>query len=400
MSIDQEVSMDFRFTEDEKDFRMEVRNWIKKVVPERWYELDHGEWEETDESWAISREFHKKLGQKRWLAPAYPKKYGGGEISHMKRLIIAEELARNRAPVGVETEIAVNWVGPSILLFGTEEHKLKHAKGVATGDLVFCLGYSEPSAGSDLASIMTTAIEDGDDYVINGSKIWTSYGHYADYCWLVARTDPNAKKKYHGVSMFIVDMKSPGITVRPIINILNHHSFNEVFFNDVRVPKKDLIGEKNNGFYQLMISLDYERSSIGVAAGLKHMLEELVELAKERGKNNDPIIRQKIAEIASSIEVSRMMCYRIAWMYSKNLHPSYESSMSMVFMSEIIRKMVQVAMDIAGPFGQLEMDSKYSILKGRIARDYLRSLSIGIGGGTNEIQRNIIAMRGLELPRK
>ena len=200
--------------------------------------------------------------------------------------------------------------------------------------------------------------------------------------------------------MFVIDMKTPGITVRPVINLLNCHSFNEVFFEDVRVPKENLVGEKNNGFYELMIALDYERSSVGVAAGLKGALEDLVELAKERGCGNNPLIRQKFGEMASAIEVSRMMCYRIAWMYSKNQHPSYESSMSMVFMSELLRKLAQIGMDIAGPYGQLEQDSKWSVLHGRIEKEYLRCISIGIGGGTNEIQRNIIAQRGLGLPRK
>jgi len=396
--------MDFRFTQEEEAFREEVRQWLKKETPQRWIELDAGLWEETEESWALSRQFQRKLGQKGWLAPAYPREYGGLEMSHLKRLILAEELAYNRAPVSIEVEISANWVGPAIMLFGTEEHKKKYLTEVAKGDSIFCLGYSEPNAGSDLASLQTRAVEDGDGYVINGQKTWCSYAHYADYCWLGARTDPDAPK-HKGISMFIVNMKTPGITVRPLINILNRHSFNEVFFDDVHIPKESLVGEKNNGWYQLVMALDFERSLIGSAAASQRMIEELVEYVKETKRNgetiaDDPLINDELAEIAVENEVLRMMCYRIAWMYSKNLHPSYESSMSLLFSSELLRHLANVGMHVLGPYGQLDVGSKRAVLNARIMRAYLTALSIGVGGGSNEIQRNIVAMRGLGLPRQ
>lgn len=395
--------MDFSFSEEEERFRQEVRLWLKKEIPQRWFELDPGIWEETEESWAISRQFQRKLGQKGWLAPAYPREYGGLELSHTKRLILAEELAYNRAPVSVEVEITVNWVAPTIMLFGSEQQKKDYITRVARGEIIFCLGYSEPNAGSDLAALQTRAIEVGSEYVINGQKIWCSYGHLADYCWLAARTDPDAPK-HKGISMFIVDMKTPGITVRPLINVLNRHSFNEVFFDDVRIPKENLVGQKNNGWYQLVIALDFERSSIGVAAGQQRIIEELVQYARETKRNgepisHDPLVRNELAGIAVENEVLRMMCYRIAWMYSKNLHPSYESSMTMVFASEVTRRLANVGMRILGHYGQLDRDSKWAPLQGRIMRMCLSALSIGVGGGSNEIQRNIIAMRGLGLPR-
>jgi hypothetical protein len=396
--------MDFRFTEEEEAFREEVRQWLKKEIPPRWIEIDAGLWEETEESWALSREFQRKLGQKGWLASAYPKEYGGSEMSHMRRLILAEELNYNRAPVSIEVEISVNWVGPAIMLFGTEEQKKKYVTEVAKGELIFCLGYSEPNAGSDLASLQTRAVEDGDGYVINGQKSWCSYAHYANYCWLGARTDPDAPK-HKGISMFIVDMKTPGITVRPLINILNRHSFNEVFFDDVRIPKESLVGEKNNGWYQLVMALDFERSLIGTAAVNQRLIEELVQHAKEADHGgarlaDAPLIKDELAEIAVENEVLRMMCYRIAWMYSKNLHPSYESSMSLLFCSGLLRRLANVGMRVLGPYGQLDMDSKWAVLNARIMRVYLSALSIGVGGGSNEIQRNIVAMRGLGLPRQ
>ena len=395
--------MDFRFTEEEVAFKAEVHQWLKQEIPQRWTELDPGIWEETEESWSISRQFQRKLGQKGWLAPAYPKEYGGLELSHMKRLILAEELASNRAPISVEVEITVNWVAPTIILFGNERQKKEYGTRVAKGEIIFCIGYSEPNAGSDLAALQTRAVKVGDEYIINGQKIWCSYAHLADYCWLAVRTDPNMSK-HKGISMFIVDMKTPGITVRPLINILNHHSFNEVFFDDVRIPKDNLVGQENNGWYQLVIALDLERSSIGTAAAQQRIIEELVGYAKVTKRNgkpiaNDALLRNQLAEMAVENEILRMMCYRIAWMYSKGMHPSYESSMTMVFSSELMRRLANVGMHIMGHYGELDRDSKWAPLNARIMRMYLSSVSIGVGGGSNEIQRNIIAMRGLGLPR-
>jgi len=396
--------MDLRFTEDEEAFGQEVRQWLKQEVPERWIKLDPGIWEETEESWELAREFQRKLGQKGWLAPAYPKEYGGLELSHMKRLILAEELAYSRAPVSIEVEVTVNWVGPSIMLFGTENQKKDCVTGIAKGDIIFCLGYSEPNAGSDLASLQTRAVEVGDEYVINGQKTWCSYGHLADYCWLAARTDPDAPK-HKGISIFIVDMKTPGINIRPLINILNRHSFNEVFFDDVRIPKENLVGQKNSGWYQLMMALDFERSSIGYAAANQRVIEGLVKYAKETTRNgeplaNNPLIRNELAQLTVENEVARMMAYRIAWMFSKGLHPSHEASMSMIFVSEVMRRAADVGMRILGHYGELDRDSKWSVMNAEIMRMCLSSLSIGVGGGSNEIQRNIIAIRGLGLPRK
>ena len=396
--------MDFRFSEDEEEFRQEVRQWLDQEIPPRWAELDPGIWEETEESWALARQFQRKLGEKGWLAPAYPREYGGLDLSHMKRLILAEELAYNRAPVSIEVEIMVNWVGPAIMLFGTEAQKKDYVTRVARGEIVFCLGYSEPDAGSDLASLKTRAVEVGDEYVINGQKTWCSYAHLADYCWLAARTDPVAPR-HQGISMFIVDMRTPGITTRPLINVLDRHSFNEVFFDDVHVSREGLVGQKNNGWYQLVIALDFERSSIGYAASNQRIIEELVRYAKETSKNGeplarDPLVRHELAQLAVENEVARMMAYRIAWMYARGLHPSYESSMSMVFVSEVMRRTASAGMRILGHYGELARGSRWAVMNARIMRLCLSALSIGVGGGSNEIQRNIIAMRGLGLPRK
>lgn len=396
--------MDFTFSKEEEGFREEVRQWLKQEIPARWVELDPGLWEESDESWALLRQFQRKLGQKGWLAPAYPKQYGGSEMSHIRRLILSEELYYHRAPVGIEMEISVNWVGGAVLLFGSEQQKGKYLAEVAKGESCFCLGYSEPNSGSDLASIQTRAVETDDSWVINGQKTWCSFAHYANYCWLGARTDPNAPK-HRGISMFIIDMKTPGITVRPLINVLNCHSFNEVFLDDVRVPKDALVGERNQGWYQLAMALDYERSLIGTAAANQRLIEELIQYVKESkdsgiGNGDDPLLKDELAELVVQNEVLRMMCYRIAWMYTQGLHPSYESSISLLFSSELLRRIANVGMRVLGHYGELSQDSKLAVARARMMRTYLSCISIGVGGGTNEIQRNIVAMRGLGLPRQ
>jgi hypothetical protein len=356
------------------------------------------------ESWAITREFQHKLAKRGWLAPAYPVEYGGSNMNAIKRLILSEELTYNFAPTGIETEILVNWMGQGIMHFGNEKQKKEFGPKIARGEIVLCAGYSEPNVGSDLASLQTSAEEKGDEYIINGQKIWCSYAHHADYCWLAARTDKQAPK-HLGISLFIVDMKTPGITVRPLINITGCHSFNEVYFDDVHVPKDCLVGVKNQGWYQLAVALDFERSNVQSAADARRILDYLLKYVKKTRRNGvllskDPVISNELASLAIELEVSQMMCYRIAWMHSRGLHPSYESSMGMLFTSATLRRISDLGVRLLGPYGLLDKQSKWAMYNGMMMRACLCTLSIGLGGGTNEIQRNIIAMRGLGLPRK
>jgi alkylation response protein AidB-like acyl-CoA dehydrogenase len=265
------------------------------------------------------------------------------------------------------------------------------------------LGYSEPDTGSDLASLRTTAVEDGDSYVINGQKTWSTIAHLADYAWLIARTDPDGHR-HRSVSLFIVDNKSPGVSIRPLINIVGVHSFNEVFFDNVRVPKKNLIGEKNMGFYYLMTALDFERLMVGIG-GFRRIFEELVEYVqktrcdgKPLGKN--PLVRQKLAEIATRIEIAYLFYWRTAEMLDKGLVPSVESSLLKLTTTELSRHLADAAMEILGPYGLLEAGSKWTPFRGMAPRGYLDCVSATIGAGTSEIQRTIIATRGLGLPRK
>ena len=396
--------MNFEFTPEQEAFRSEVRDYLQREVPPRWKELAYMVWEEDDESWEITKTWNRKLGEKGWLALTWPKEYGGQERSPIDQLILDEEIARMGTPQGIETMMTIGWVCPTVMIFGTEEQKKTYLPRAAAGEIAFCIGYSEPGAGSDLASIRTTAVEDGDMFVINGQKVWTTIAHRADYCWLAARTDPDARK-HQGMSMLIVDMKTPGLTVRPLINVLGFHSFNEVFFDDVRIPKENLVGKKNQGWYQLVVALDFERSFVSTPASMKQTIEMLVRYCKETYRNGkllseDPVIRRNLSEIAVQVEALRLLCYRVTWLQTLGKVPNYEASVTKVVSSDLLGAIADIGMKILGPYGQLDRGSKWAPLQGRILRSYLTSFSIGIGGGTSEIQRNIIAMRGMGLPRR
>ncbi len=396
--------MDFTFSSEQEAFRSEVRQFLKEEVPQRWKDLGYQMWEETDESWEITKAWNRKLGDKGWLAMTWPEVYGGSNRSLLDQLVLDEEMSAYGTPTGVETMITIGWVCPTLLLFGTEEQKQAYLPRAAKGDLTFCLGYSEPDAGSDLASVQTTAEEKEDHFLINGQKVWTSMAHRADYCWLAARTDPDVPR-HKGISMFVVDMNTPGITVRPIVNMLGFHSFNEVFFDQVKIPKDNMVGEKNAGWYQLAIALDFERSGGGMHAGLRSILSELVDYCKETQRDGqrlseNPTIRYKLAQVSADIEALRLICYRVIWMQAESKSLSYQSSASKVFGSELLQRLAEVGMEILGPFGQLDRGSKEAVLGGKITRAFLNAPSVGIGGGTSDILRSLIAMRGLSLPRK
>ncbi|MCP4750696.1 MAG: acyl-CoA dehydrogenase, partial [Proteobacteria bacterium] len=345
-----------------------------------------------------------KLGAKGWLTLTWPKKYGGLERSPIDQLIMDEEMSAIGTPTGGESSMTIGWICPTIMMFGTEEQKAKYLPPAARGEITFCLGYSEPNAGSDLAAVQTTALEDGDEYVLNGQKVWTTVAHRADYCWLAARTDPDAPR-HKGISMFAVDMKTPGITVRPLTNIMGFHSFNEVFFDKVRIPKEDLVGKKNNGWYQLAVALDFERAGVEIPANAKTMIDSLVHYCRKTRRNGvplyeDPAIRKKLARLAVDTEILRLLCYRITCMQVNGKNSNYEASASKVFGSELFERVANIGMEIIGPYSQLDRGSKWAVLNGLMPRSFLNSPSIGLVGGTSEIQRSIIATRGLGLSRQ
>ena len=389
--------MRFEFTPEEKAFRQELKDFLKK------------DWKEdlnvvagSEEWWAIEMGMRKKIAEKGWLALSWPKEYGGNDATVMQQVIFTDEWSYAHAP-GRDGE-GIGYIGPAIMVHGTEEQKKQHIGGIARGEVVWCQGYSEPEAGSDLASLSTRAVLEEGEWVINGQKIWTSQAHFADWILLLARTDPDAPK-HRGITMLLVDMKTPGVSVRPIIDMTNGHVFNEVFFDNVRVPEGNVVGEVNRGWYAGMTLLDFERSGVEYAAVSRRALDETVKFASETRVNGKsliqvPTVRNKLAEMAVNVEVSYMLSYQIAWLQSKGEVPNKEASMGKMFGTEIEQRTFQTAMQILGLYGQMIPGSKGAPLHGFIENNYLKSIADTIQSGTSEIQRRIVATRGLGLPRE
>lgn len=397
--------MNFDFTDEEKAFRQEVEDFARMELP--------ANWDERSLYWPagygtvpmLEKEFKEdydqmlhKLGKRGWLSIGWPKEYGGMN-SMMKHAIMDDVMCYYRAPGGdVSTAIAA----PTMVMVASEEMKREWLPKIASGELRIWLGYSEPNSGSDLASIKTRAVDDGDEYVLNGQKIWSSGAHIADYGWVLAITDQGAPR-YRNASLMLVDNKSQGVTIRPIENICGIHSFNEVFFDDVRVPKKNVVGVVNQGFYSVMLALLHERLFVGIGA-FRRVLDELIGFVKETNRNGkplaeDPVIRNKLAAMAIEIETLCGFYWRTVWLMDKGQTPILECSTLKLFGTELGRKLAGTAMEILGPYGLLERGSKWAPLRGLVNLGYMDSVSGPIGAGTSEVQKGIIATRGLGLPR-
>jgi alkylation response protein AidB-like acyl-CoA dehydrogenase len=392
--------MDWKWSKEEDDFRQEVRDYLTAELPAGWgQEIFYDQ--DDDEQFKFAHEFTKRLATKGWLVVSWPKDYGGQDWPFWKQVIFYEEMAYAGAPL-VGTN-AVRFLGPTITLYGTEEQKKMHLAGIASGEIMWCQGYSEPNSGSDLASLQTSAVEDGDDFVINGQKIWTSAAQHSQWIFMLARTDP-AVPKHKGISYFLVDMKTPGITVQPLIDMSGGHHFNQVFFDHVRVPRSGLLGEKNRGWYMATTTLSFERAGVENPMRAKRILESLIDYAKQTSRHGkplskDPLIRQKIAQMAVEIDVARAIAYRVATAINNKQVPGPEAPGLKVFASELFQRLSQIGLELLGLYGQLKPGSKWAPLKGQIENLYLTSISRTIAAGTSEIQRNIIAERGLGLPR-
>ena len=396
--------MDFQFTEQEEAFRKEVSDFLDREVPPEWMGRYIPTWEATKENFANARSLYRKLGEKGWLVLTWPKEYGGIGGTAMQYLILREELGYRGAQ---DLSAAVGFLFPAIALFGTEKQKEVFLPQIARGEIEICMGYSEPEAGSDLTNAQSRAVELDDCYVINGQKIFTSAADMSEYCFFLARTDPKAYK-HKGLSMFLVDMKTPGITIRPLISMYGSHSTNETFWDDVRVPKDCMVGEKNQGWKVLTTALNHERLSVGgisFAAAGKKVLESLVRFAKENSRNGrilaeDPVVRSKLAEIAIEMEIARLLSYNIAWLEDKGSEVTYQASALKLYTSELVHRFANVAMNILGPRAQLKKDSNWALLNGNIEHIYLASVVETVGGGTSEVQKDLVAVMGLGLPKR
>lgn len=393
------------FSEEEIQFRNDVDALVRRELPPDWDERAFY-WPAAygaiavfeEEHQVFCRAFLRKLGERGWLSLGWPEAYGGTG-SWMKQAIADDVISYYRAPSG---NIATVIGGPTIIFVGSEEMKREFLPPIARGEINFWLGYSEPNAGSDLASLKTTAIADGDDFIINGQKIWSSGAHVSDYAWLLARTDSSAGA-YRGSTLFLVDNRLPGITIRPIENIVGFHSFNEVFFDDVRVPGRFVVGGVNRGFYNVMVALQFERLVLGIGA-FRRTLDDLVKFMKEKYTRKKKcasyiVARDALASVAIDIEVLYGLYWQNVWMMDQGRVPELEASAMKLFSTELSRKLAGVAVDVLGLSAQLDRGSPYAPLQGRVQAGYLDAVSGPIGAGTSEIQRGIIATRGLGLPR-
>jgi alkylation response protein AidB-like acyl-CoA dehydrogenase len=394
--------MDFAYSEKEEAFRTEIRDWLAthtKELPKWWFDrslkrpdLDSREYHEFSIWW------HKKLYAAGFVGINWPKEYGGRGATLLEQVVFAEEMARARVP-GPTNAIGIGWCGPTIIAFGTEEQKKRFLQPMLAADEIWCQGFSEPEAGSDLANCQTKGVQDGDYWVVNGQKVWTSGGHYADRAILIVRTEPNAPK-HRGLTFFLLDMHAPGVTVRPLRQMTGGAEFNETFLDNVRIHKSMQVGERGRGFYVAMGTLEFERSGIGAAIGRENTIRDMIALAKHFNKNSDPLVRQKVAQYMIEASAIKYTGLRALSRQLRGLNPGPESGVMSYFGMEWNQRVNEFAMQIQGPYSRLMRDSKYAYDDGSWQYGFLRSRGNTIETGTSEIKRNVIAQRVLGLPRE
>ena len=391
--------MEFAWTPEDEAFRAEVRTFLQREAGSL---SGKGGDDEDDGAEDSGWELLRKLGQKGWLCVAWPTQYGGRGWSHMRQVIFLEEMARQHLP-GWILHAGIRQIGPAIMIHGTDEQKERFLPPIARGEVYCGQLFSEPNAGSDLGSLQTTAIEDGDHFILNGQKTWSSRAHLSRWAAVLARSNPTAPK-YKGIGYFIVDMRLPGITIRPLVNMADVHHFNEVFFENVRVSRDCLVGQKDQGWSVTTTNLNFERTVIRWVVAAEQYFEDLVNIFGQRKAQftttQREVLRSRVAQMAIEIETSRLLNFRVVWLQSEGKVPSYEASVAKVFTAEMTQRMVELGMEITGLQGQLAEGSPHAILNGKMQKLYRGQRAITIGAGTSEIQRNGIATRGLGLSRE
>ena len=392
--------MDFNYTAEDEAFRAEFRAWlatnVRYATPMREPLAD-----EAAGDWEARIQWHRKLNEGGWMAINWPREYGGRGASILQNIVYHEELERagTAAPF---TGFGIPLLGPTLIHWGTTEQKRRFLPKILTADEIWCQGYSEPNAGSDLAGLQTRAVEDGDYYVVNGSKIWTSAAHHADWIFLLVRTDPEAPK-HKGISYLLVDMKTPGVTVRPLVQMTGARGFNQVFFEDVRVPRHNLVGQKNQGWQVALTTLMFERST-GHDRGIVKQILELAELARRILRDGRTAwecssVRQRVAQFALDAEAIKYTAYRQLTRQLKGLPPGPEGSMLKLCSTELALRIAAFALELLGPYSQFEFDAPFAMDAGRWSQRMLAARGPTIYAGTNQIQHNIIGERVLGLPK-
>jgi alkylation response protein AidB-like acyl-CoA dehydrogenase len=388
--------MDFALTPEQETFGKEFREYLKTAItPELTAEME----EQQEYGGPVSREFFRRLGADGWLGVGWPEEYGGQGRSPMEQYIFYEIAAYEEAPLPM---LALNTVGPTIMKYGSDGLKNLVLPRTLRGEIEICIGYSEPNAGTDLAALKTTAVRDGDDYIINGQKSFTSCAHFADYIWLAARTDPDAKK-HRGISLFLVDIDSPGIEITPVYTVGGVRT-NSTFYDNLRVPANRLVGEENKAWKYMTAQLDLERIALCPYSPLIRRIEESVEWAKKTKMDGTPVIEQdgvknRFCEMIADVEVLKLLNYQVAVQLTKGLPVYAEASTVKAYGSDLYQRVNNEIMEIMGPYGQLEPGSRWAPLGGAMPNYFRRDLILIFGGGAIEVQKNIIAMAGLMMPR-
>jgi len=394
--------MDFSYTPEQETFRRQLRSWLETKKAEGAFATrDH---KTLDAVVADGRRWQAMLAEAGWCGIHWPREYGGRSASLVEQIVFQEELALSGSPQLINL-LALTMVGPVIIAHGTEAQKRRYLRPILTASEIWCQGYSEPGAGSDLASLATRAQRDGDGYLISGQKVWTSYAQYADFCIVLARTNPDVPR-HKGITMFIADMRSPGIEVRPLRQMNGDSEFNEVYFDDVRVPRENVIGEEGKGWDMAVAMLMHERATLTFQRQLQSRvaLNDLLEFARTWDATGhkpmaDPVLRQQIAQSYIDSEAMRLTSLRHLTRQLRGGHPGPEGSMEKLFWSEMYQRMLGTAVTMLGPYANLAPGDPRAPLDGRWSHLMLYSRGRTIAAGTSEIQRGIIAQRVLGMPK-
>ncbi len=397
--------MDLTLTPEQQSFRDEVRAWLKENMPRDWTARVMASSDiPRPEAYDLLREWQKKLHRAGFIGLTWPKEYGGRGLTFMEEMILHAEMALAKAPPLLNI-LGVGMAGPTIIAYGTEEQKRRYPPKILSCEEIWCQGYSEPNAGSDLAALQTRAVRDGEYYVINGQKVWTSLAHVADWMMLLARTDPDAPK-HKGITYFLLDMHLPGVTVKPLRQITGDEEFNEVFFDNVRVHESQVLGGVNNGWTVGMTTLMYERLALGfgLQVRLRIALDGLIEMARRVEKSGaritkDPVMRQRIAQLWIDTECLKYTGARAITRLLKGEMPGPEASTGKMGWVDTHQRLQELATEIQGPYSQLMKGTEWAVEGGLWQYTFLRSRANSIEGGTTEIQKNIIGERVLGLPK-
>ncbi len=392
--------MDFRFTEEQQRLRQEVRDFLDEALPAGWVDYIGTAIDDTvvhrEDGWPVFKDMARKLGEKGWLSLFWPEEYGGQAGTYVDYLILLEELARRGSP-GYNA-IGAKMLAPTIMKYGTREQKEQHLPPIARGEEFWCEGFTEPDAGSDIASLKTRALKDGNDYIVNGQKTWSTFAGNSNWCCLLARTDPELKR-HRGLGFFLVELATPGITVAPIYKIQGDPDFGEIFFEDVRIPQENLVGGENNGWDVVQTMLNYERIAIAPVTVAQTLLERMAIYIQENPNRPWKGARETLAQLRIEAEIGRLLCYRLAWLHDQKMATASDAATARIYGPTLFKRTATAVMELLGLYGQLDKRDSRAPLQGWFEHAFLSAIGATLAAGTAEVLKNVVSLLGLELPR-